>query len=144
MRWGAGGFLCCCSPQGATARVLWSTALPASSSRDTVTSHGWQQYARRRLREPDKRCQTPAWGTSIFISILGFFGDLQNHTRSANILEGRGQEACNCPEKFLGRQSETPWINTPCQRGAGGCAAPKRVHCSAVGTSWLSSDSWAI
>lgn len=44
-----------------------------------------------------------AWGTSIFISIPGFFGNLQNQTRSANILRGKGGEAGKCPCKLAGK-----------------------------------------
>lgn len=54
-----------------------------------------------------------AWGTSIFISIPGFFGNLENQTRSANILRGKEGEACNCSANLLGGQSEPPWINAP-------------------------------
>ena len=43
------------------------------------------------------------WGTSIFTSIPGFFCNLQNRTRSANILKGRGWEACNCSCRLPGK-----------------------------------------
>lgn len=52
--------------------------------------------------------------TSIFASIRGFFGNLQNRTRASHTLNG----GRHVPTNFPGRQSETPWNNAPATMSA--------------------------
>lgn len=95
------GFLGCCSPHGASARSLQRAALPVPSRGDAVTSLSrWQRTRSRLRRERDGRCQTPCVCTSIFTSIRGFFGNLQNQTRASRTLSG----GRHVPTNFPGRQ----------------------------------------
>lgn len=110
----------------------------AAGTRHRVFSRLWE--AGEDVPDPTRGAQAS--------SLSGFSGYLQSWTRSANVLKGRGQKSCNYSCKLPSWEGKVkpPGLpaQPPCQCGASDWAAPTRLHCLALGTSWLISNSWIV